>query len=362
MTTNMAVPPQSDLAIPPGELLEEELEARGMTQLEFARRTGRPPQAISEIIRGKKQITYDTALEFERVLRTPAYIWVNLEAEYQLARARQREAEELSRQEARLQEFPVYEMEAHGWIARAATPQGKVRELLRFFGVASFDVWQSTVVGFRITPGARVSIGSLAAWLRQAELEGHTIETEPYDATRFREALAAIRELTTEPVKTFVPRMQTLCASAGVTLAFVPEIPKSGASGCARWLTRDKALIALSLRYKTNDHLWFSFFHEACHILKHRIRQVFIEGIDDNGDPDAEDDANRFAADTLIPPDAWASFVGEHYPTLEAILTFAHQVRIAPGIVVGRLEHEGRIPYGRFHSQKVKLQWSERSK
>ena len=79
-----------NLAIPPGELLEEELEARGISQRDLARQTGRPPQAIDEIIRGKKRITPETALDLERVLGTPASFWLNLESSYQLAQARLR--------------------------------------------------------------------------------------------------------------------------------------------------------------------------------------------------------------------------------------------------------------------------------
>ncbi len=80
----------SNLAIPPGELLEEELEARGLSQLDLARQAGRPAQAINEIIRGKKRITPETALDLERVLGTPASFWLNLESNYQLALARRR--------------------------------------------------------------------------------------------------------------------------------------------------------------------------------------------------------------------------------------------------------------------------------
>ena len=82
----------SNLAIPPGELLEEELEARGISQRDLARQAGRPAQAINEIIRGKKRITPETALDLERVLGTPASFWLNLESNYQLAQARLRQA------------------------------------------------------------------------------------------------------------------------------------------------------------------------------------------------------------------------------------------------------------------------------
>ncbi len=81
---------QSDAAIPPGELLHEELETRNMTQKQLAQAMGRPPQLVSEVCRGKKEITAETALDLERVLGIPANFWMNLEADYRLALARKR--------------------------------------------------------------------------------------------------------------------------------------------------------------------------------------------------------------------------------------------------------------------------------
>ena len=77
-----------DVAIPPGEYLAEEIEARGFSQKELARRMGRPPNAINEIINGKKAITAETALQLEAVMpELPARFWLNLETDYQLTKA-----------------------------------------------------------------------------------------------------------------------------------------------------------------------------------------------------------------------------------------------------------------------------------
>jgi HTH-type transcriptional regulator / antitoxin HigA len=77
-----------DIAIPPGEYLAEEIKARGITQKELAKRMGRPLNAINEIIRGKKTITAETALQLEDVMpEIPARFWLNLETDYQLTRA-----------------------------------------------------------------------------------------------------------------------------------------------------------------------------------------------------------------------------------------------------------------------------------
>lgn len=79
--------PVPGVAIPPGAHLAEELEARGMTQSELARRMGRPVQPINEIVRGVKQITAETALQLEDVLGVDAAYWMRLEAQYRLTKA-----------------------------------------------------------------------------------------------------------------------------------------------------------------------------------------------------------------------------------------------------------------------------------
>ena len=81
----------SDMAIAPGEVLQEEIKTRGMSQKELATRLGRPPQVIYEIIRAKKAITRDTAIELGKVLGIDPQYWINLETDYRMTLARNRE-------------------------------------------------------------------------------------------------------------------------------------------------------------------------------------------------------------------------------------------------------------------------------
>lgn len=74
-----------DVIIPPGEHIQEMIDERGWTQVELARRTGRPVQTINEIIKGKRAITAETALQLEEVLGVSAQTWMNLESSYRLA-------------------------------------------------------------------------------------------------------------------------------------------------------------------------------------------------------------------------------------------------------------------------------------
>lgn len=85
MATERAWP---DVAIPPGDVLAEELEARGLTQSRLARLMRRPLQAINEIVRGRKRITGATALGLADALGTSAELWIRLEADYELNKAR----------------------------------------------------------------------------------------------------------------------------------------------------------------------------------------------------------------------------------------------------------------------------------
>lgn len=357
MVTNIERGKWSDLAIPPGELLEEELAAVGMTQQELAKRSGRPVQVVNEIIRGKKAITHETALELEKVLGIPAHVWINLESTYQLTQAKNRDRENLRNQVGWLEEFPVREMEKRGWIPTLSDQTEKVRALLEFLGVASFQAWQQRVVGFRVSEKSKVSPGALAVWLRQGEIKGRALETEPFKEDRFRKALPLIRSMTSEHPEIFVPKVRRLCAEAGIAFVVIHELPKSGANGVARWLNPDKALIQMSLRGRWSDIFWFSFFHEAYHILSHRVHQVHIDGID--GDPKSESEADKFARDFLIPPVAWADFVNTGQWALTNANSFATELGIEPGIVVGRMQREGLIPYNRLATLKRRFVWKE---
>jgi len=351
----------SDLAIPPGELLAEELEARDMSQKELADRTGRPEQTISEIINGKKSITYDTALEFEKVLGIPASFWVNLESSYQLTKARLREINELEKQEDWLDFFPLKEMQKRGLITQASDKRDLLSQLLKFFGVASFPALkqrQEGILGWRVTAKSTVSEGALYTWLREGELKAQEIETEVYDEEKFLKALQDIRSLTVETKWAITVRSMTeICAAAGVAFVVVHEYPKSGASAVARWLSTDKAMIQLSTRRRWVDMFWFNFFHEADHVLKRQRKRVFVNRIND--DPEAERDADEFAAQILIPESEYRPFAATNPQSHLSVTRFADKLGIHPEVVVGRLQHDHVIPPSNLNGLRRKFVWKE---
>jgi len=359
---NTYLPDQVSL---PGETLQEILDDRQMSQAELAERTGRPKKTINEIVKGKTAITAETALQLERVLGMPASFWNNLERNYQEFLARKREEELLQESTSWLNEVPVAALERYGWIERRSRKVDKVKEVLSFFGVASPSEWQQVFqvpqASFRHSASFKSESGALAAWLRKGELMAQEIRCAQFERGRLQEALEAARALTAEEPDVFKPALVSLCAEAGVAVAFVPELPKCRAHGLTRWISPTKALIQLSFRYKTDDHLWFTFFHEAGHILLHGKRLIFIEAGSASSAPE-EDEANRFASDFLIPREALERLraPAQRKRLSEALVRdFAESVGVAPGIVVGRLQHEGWLPHTHLNGLKVRLEWTD---
>jgi len=354
---------EPDFVTPPGQTLQDTLDGIGMRQAEFAKRTGNSAKTINEIVRGKAPITPDMALRFERVLGVPASFWMNFERSYRESLARAKERALLQKQVQWLKRFPFKKMIQYRWLREFGDTVTQAQELLGFFGVASPDCWnelwiEQPLAAFRQSKAFQSNPEATAAWLRRGEIEGHRIETRPFDEARFRRALVDARRLTLEPPDVFQERLKALCAECGVAVALVRELTGVRMSGATRWLKPDKALIQLSLRYKTDDQLWFSFFHEAGHILLHGKRSVFLDTEDMHGD--REEEADAFSRDLLILPKDFDRFAASgEAQRREAIRSFAASIGVAPGVVVGRLQHDGHLPHTHCNGLKVRLEWAQ---
>ncbi len=350
---------QPDWASPPGDSILDALEERGWTQVELAQRTGVTTKHVSDLVHGRASLSADMAGLLSRVLGSTPQFWLTREAHYRAALAMRAEAASLEPQAAWLDAFPVRWMIKHGWIGDAPTAGGRVMEMLRFFRVASTavwaDVWQEPFAAWRASKRQKKDPGAVAAWLCRAERLAEAVPTEPYDRRRFTAMLPDLRALSlVEDPGVFLPTLRERCASAGVALVWVPAPPGCPVSGATRWLSPDKALLALSLRYKADDHLWFSFFHEVGHLLTHGKKLLFLEGMD-GLDAEAEAEADAFARDLLIPP-ARAHEL-RSMRTESAVQAFAEREGIAPGVVVGRLQHDKCIPFSALNHLKARYSW-----
>lgn len=355
---------QPDYAVPPGWVLDEHLEARGLSQAEFARRCGRSAKLISEIIAGKAPVEPETALQFEKVLGLNAGIWLGIEKKYQLHLARKAEAAAVTRSGAWLQRFPVTELVKRGAIRQPGSDADAMSSILSFFGVASVEAWNTRYglanVAYRHSPSFRSDEAVLATWLRLGEIEAQQQVCAEYNDGRFRQALREIRTLTSEPFEEALAGAQECCKQSGVALILVRSLSKMALSGAARWLSPRQAIIQLSARHKTDDHLWFTLFHEAAHILLHSKKDVFVDGQKIRGDAaDIEAEANAWASNALVSRHEWAKFVATRPRSKRSVLEFSARQGIAPGILVGMLQHEKHLPWTHLNGLKVRLEWCD---
>jgi addiction module HigA family antidote len=346
-----------DYAVIPGESLKEFLEFSGMSLKEFSLRTGLTQQSIIRIIKGEQPITPDTANRFELVTGTPARFWNNLESQYQEQLAKLREKERLEGETEWLKIIPFKELVLRKLVEPSAETFSRVRECLKFFGVSDVsgwhEIWQSPEVAPRRSSCFDANPGAAATWIRIGELQAAKISCQAFNKSRFKEALNKIRTLTREEPAVFIPEMTALCAEAGVALALVKEFPKVPWSGASRWLSPEKAMILLNLRGKSNDLFWFSFFHEAGHILNDSKKDLFINSGDKTNPIEVR--ADKFAAEMLIPEKYNARI--SRLKSIAEVHAVAKELEISPGIVVGRfqfLTHKFKL----FNSLKTRFVWS----
>jgi HTH-type transcriptional regulator/antitoxin HigA len=346
-----------DWTSPPGDTISDLLEEQGWNQSSFADRMGYTEKHVSLLINGKAPITEETAFKLEKVTSIAAGFWLSREAQYREALGRVEEERALAREAPWLKELPLKHMLEHNWVRRCPNAGAQVAECLQFFGVASTKAWrtsyQEPIAAFRASKSFSIDSAAAATWLRQGERKAASIEAQPFDRNKFRSSLHDIRALAreTDP-QVFVPKLTEICAASGVVVVFASAPKGCPVSGATKWITPTKALLMLSLRHKTNDHLWFSFFHEAGHLLIHGKRMMFID-VEGNLDDEQEEEANRFSREILIPPtynNALATLARQE----DAVVQFAHIVGIAPGIVVGRMQKEHLLDWNQLNHLKVK--------
>ncbi len=352
----------TDYATPPGEILRELLEEQDLTQRDLARRTGLSPKHVNRLVQGVVPLSADVAQRLEQVTGTAARLWNTLEANYRSDLERLRRQRDLVACISWLDGMPVRALVNRGVLPKEPKDKtSRVEQMLSFFGVASVEAWDDVygemACAFRQSKAFKPNPGAVAAWLRLGEIAAQDIRCSPFDRNGLRAAIPALRALTLEPQPVFETQMKDICAANGVLVVFVEEVTGARASGVMRWLTPAKALIQLSLRYRTDDHLWFTFFHEIDHVLRQNKNEILIEGGPAAADDPRETQADEFARRTLIPPSAAAELSLLH--SHAAVCEFAARIGVAPGIVVGRLQHDDYWAPSRGNALKKRVVLSD---
>lgn len=343
----------------PGDTMIDILEERGVSIDSFATAIDQSPEQAKALLEGRATVTIKLARHLANFLGASVEFWISRDHQYRddISRLGQTDQNWLS-------QLPIGDMINFGWLNPVPHPSKEVEACLEFFDVPSipawhlkYDDWQKQV-SLKDSPTFHSSSGATVAWLRQGQLEAQQIKCSTWNSSGFQDSLAAIRSLTrTKAPQVFLPQLQQICAENGVAVAVVRSPTGCHASGAAMFMQPDRALVLLSFRYLTDDHFWFTFFHEAGHLVLHEKTELFLEYSDTN-EALEEQQANDYAQNILIPKTSYTKLMSLPL-NRRALVKFARDLDISPGIVVGQLQHSGRLGYHQFNYLKRNFQWSE---
>ena len=354
---------------PPGRILKRELSARGWTQKDLAAIIGRPPQAISEIAQGKKQITSETALQFASAFDTSPEFWLNLESNYQLYLSRRKReqgerTDEIIRRRRLYDLLPISEMIKRSWLKAAQPVDDLERQVCQLLGIASIDETPKLAASFRYPQQKSPNIPAQIAWLKRVEQIVETQTVSSFDMDNLRASILNVLALAerAEDVAYVGDRLSSL----GIHFVIVPHLSKTYLDGAA-FYHRGQPVVVLTLRYNRIDSFWFTLMHELAHIaLGHTgvYLDLLNEGVSvpveaGNGDSaqTEEEAADRQASKWLIDDWQFSRFVRDTAPyfSQEKIKRFAALQRRHPGIILGRLHRTGDVDYKNLRKLLVKV-------
>lgn len=354
----------SNKAIHPGHIISRSLEREGMSQKNLSARTGLTEKHISQIINGEASITVETALLLENALGGAASFWINLEKNYQETKARLEKTELLKKEIPLMAKFPYSELVKRGYVEQTSNKEKRVENLWKFFGVNSLGfIRQTEAVAYRKRGNVSLKSESIASWLRCGEIEARQISPPSFSETGLRQITDKLKELTSKEPQKYSTEAKNMLAEFGVVLVYMPHFPGTSVNGAVRW-AGDAPIIQLSLLGAYADMFWFTLFHEIGHLLLHGKKEKFLEFQNGNkgyfsGSQEKEKEADIFAGNALIPQKPYIDFIQSGDFSRLAIVKFAQDIGVHPGIIAGRLCHEQKIKWKDAARLRTRLRFAE---
>lgn len=345
----------------PGDTIKSLMQARRVAPSDLAEHMPGGLDTLRRLLEGTKEIDRAIANALAMHLGGSSEFWLKRQKNYEAALNRAVQKTSETEADEWLNKIPAPGPRASVGISEQKREE-ELRRRLVFYNVADLKTWDArygniSETHFRTSPSFQSNRSSVLSWLRRGEIEADLISTAQWNPDRLQQMLPEIRALSklSRPSR-FLPRLRQILVEAGVALVVVPTPKGCHASGAARLIAPDKALILVSFRHRSDDQFWFTLFHEIGHLLLHKGRAFVDE--EETPDSPAEREANDFAANCIVPPNRWSEFQRLE-PDRDAILRFAVSIGVSPGLVVGQMQHEGRIDFGRMTRLKRHWTWDE---
>lgn len=349
---------------PPGDILKEELEARGWTQTDLAEIIGKSARLVNEVIAGKRAITPDTARALADAFGTSAQFWMNLESAYQLSKLKT-DASPVTRRARLYSLFPVKEMTRRGWVSASESLDVLEAQFCNFFGMDSLEkppCFRSFAARRSVYTETEQS-PTLTAWLFRAQQIAKGVGVGRYTDQSADAVIEQLKPLMGNPED--IRQVPRILAEAGIRLVLVEPFPGMKLDGVCFWLDAGSPVIAMTLRYDRIDNFWFVLMHELRHVANKDGQDgnaIIDENLGaENGDgsekPEFERIADTQAAEAIIPATVFNDFALRVRPLYSEVRIsgFAARIGVHPGVVVGQLHNRKEVPFAHYRKLLVKI-------
>jgi Zn-dependent peptidase ImmA (M78 family)/plasmid maintenance system antidote protein VapI len=356
-------------ASPPGDTISRLAAARGIPLYELAERIGYEKDVFSGIMEGRVRIYGDIAEALSNELGASRDFWSERYEQFLSDKARissRLPGQSISEWG---HSFPVRALRELGWLPKGSRGKQLSEDILEFFGCGSIADWNERhsagigQVAFRASFAFETDELATLAWLRVGEVQATNLNLAKFSAGAFNAKLPELKKLCVlKRPELFFPKLQQACAATGVGLVS-SRAPKGCRASGATWMSDNgNPIILISFRYLSEDHFWFTFFHEAAHVLLHCTDHISVDGGDPSplGESKSEDEADIFAQDTLVAAELRDEMLTKT-PTRPNTRRIARKAGVTPGIIVGQLQKAGVIQQHQFNDLKRRYKWGENS-
>jgi len=350
-----------DLIIHPGETIREVIDDRDINQEELAVRTGFSPKHISEVLRGKKSISSNFALNLEYALDIPSSFWMNLQSIYDKEILEFEKMNEVDTGELivldELKEIVDF-CESKKIVNSSSKKAIKVLNMRRFFNLNNLQCIPNLPfqkVAFRGSNKAKLNIYVLYAWQKICQYYTEDIKLDnELDVNKLKNRFFDIKRTMFLEPNEMIKSLKGIFSECGIVFDVVKHFKGAPVQGFIK-KEKNKIILCMTIRQSFSDIFWFTLFHEIGHIVNDDCEDKFIDY--SFVDSDIEKRANEFSRNVLIDEDEYAKFLKTTSLTYENIKEFGQKQNVIPGIVIGRIQNDTG-DYSFMAKYKERYKWS----